>query len=195
VVHTRQRDTPQPQGKPRLRRKPWQNRIVGEGEEAPDQLLAHPDNFRIHPAHQQDVLSAVLNKVGIVQRVIVNKRTGRMLDGHLRVQMAISEDVPLVPVTYVDLSEHEEALVLATYDAISALAVTDDAKLEELRGLLPEDMRDLATLVWSDPDEGTEVSFTASDKHQVVVECDNETAQHALAERLQAEGYTCRLKG
>jgi len=27
----------------------WRSRIVGEGEEAPDQLLANPDNWRVHP--------------------------------------------------------------------------------------------------------------------------------------------------
>ncbi len=25
----------------------WQNRIVGYGEEAPDQLMANPDNWRV----------------------------------------------------------------------------------------------------------------------------------------------------
>ena len=32
----------------------WRNRIVGHGEEAPDQLLANPKNWRIHPKAQQD---------------------------------------------------------------------------------------------------------------------------------------------
>ncbi len=27
---------------------PWRSRIVGSGEEAPDQLLANPANWRIH---------------------------------------------------------------------------------------------------------------------------------------------------
>lgn len=195
MVHTRQRETKQPPPKPRLRKKPWQSRIVGEGEEAPDQLLANPDNYRIHPQHQQDVLAAVLDRVGWVQRVIVNKRSGRMVDGHARVALAISREEATVPVLYVDLSESEEALVLASLDPISALAVTDDSKLQELLGVLPQDMRDLAALVWAEPERGTEVSFTASDKLEVIVECENETAQHALVERLQSEGYPCRTRG
>jgi hypothetical protein len=32
----------------------WRNRITGTGEEAPDQLLANPTNWRIHPRGQQD---------------------------------------------------------------------------------------------------------------------------------------------
>ena len=31
----------------------WRNRIVGEGVEAPDQLLANPQNWRTHPKFQQ----------------------------------------------------------------------------------------------------------------------------------------------
>jgi hypothetical protein len=31
----------------------WRNRIVGSGEEPPDQLLANPANWRIHPGSQQ----------------------------------------------------------------------------------------------------------------------------------------------
>jgi len=110
----------------------WRNRIVGEGEEAPDQLLAHDKNWRIHPKAQQDALGAVLDEVGFVQRVIVNQRTGKVVDGHLRVAMAISKEQKTVPVIYVDLSENEENLILATIDPLSALAATDRGKLEEL---------------------------------------------------------------
>ena len=110
----------------------WQNRIVGEGVESPTQLLANPSNWRIHPKHQQDALTAVLDKVGWVQRVIVNKRTQHIVDGHLRVSLAISRNEPEVPVVYVDLSEQEELAVLATIDPLSAMAATDSAKLQEL---------------------------------------------------------------
>lgn len=82
----------------------WRNRIVGEGEPAPDQLLANPANWRIHPANQQDALSGVLAEVGWVTRVIVNRATGFVVDGHARVALAISSNQPSVPVTYVDLS-------------------------------------------------------------------------------------------
>jgi hypothetical protein len=110
----------------------WRSRIVGHGEEAPDQLLANPLNFRIHPKAQQDALAGVLNEVGWVQDVIVNQRTGHVIDGHLRVSLAISKQEPAVPVVYVDLAEHEERLVLATIDPLSAMAATDSLKLEEL---------------------------------------------------------------
>ena len=39
----------------------WRNRIIGSGEEAPDQLLANPANWRIHPKAQQDALAGALD--------------------------------------------------------------------------------------------------------------------------------------
>ena len=56
--------------------------MVGEGAVAPDQLLANPRNWRIHPHEQEKALETVLDKVGWVQRVIVNQRTGFVVDGH-----------------------------------------------------------------------------------------------------------------
>ena len=99
----------------------WRNRITGSGEEAPDQLLANPANWRIHP-NQQDALAGALDAVGWVQQVLVNRRTGFVVDGHARVALAISRGEPSVPVLYVDLSPDEEALVLATLDPIGAMA-------------------------------------------------------------------------
>ena len=111
---------------------PWRNRIVGQGDEAPDQLLANPSNWRIHPTAQREALAAVLDDVGWVQRVIVNRTSQHVVDGHLRVALAISRDEPIIPVSYVELDAREEALVLASLDPLAAMAVTDKDKLREL---------------------------------------------------------------
>ncbi len=110
----------------------WRNRITGSGEEAPDQLLANPANWRIHPKAQQDALAGALDAVGWVQQVLVNRRTGFVVDGHARVALALSRGEPTVPVLYVDLEPAEEALVLATLDPIGAMAGRDDEKLKAL---------------------------------------------------------------
>ena len=116
-------------------RRSWKNRIVSHGEEAPDQLLANPRNWRIHPQFQQQALTGVLDEVGWVTEVIVNQTTGHVIDGHLRAAMAISRGEKRVPVTYVKLSPDEERLVLATLDPLAALAVADN---EALNGLLSD---------------------------------------------------------
>jgi len=109
----------------------WRNRIVGYGEEDADQLLANPANWRIHPRYQQDAIKGVLNGVGWVQNIIVNRTTGHVVDGHMRAAVAISKGAK-VPVTYVELTEDEEKLILATLDPIGAMAAADNDKLTEL---------------------------------------------------------------
>ena len=125
----------------------WANRIVGSGEEAPDQLLAHPSNWRIHGKAQREALREVLDTVGYVAQVIVNRRTGHLVDGHLRVEEALSHGQPSIPVLYVDLSEDEERLVLASLDPLAAMATTDEAKLRELLAEVSVDSEALAAML------------------------------------------------
>jgi len=108
------------------------NRIIGSGEESLDQIQFNPRNWRVHPLNQQNALDGVLETVGWAQQVVVNKRTGNLVDGHLRCQLAARKGEKTIPVVYVDLSEEEEALVLATIDPIAAMATTDKQKLDEL---------------------------------------------------------------
>lgn len=110
----------------------WRNRIVGQGEEAPDQLLANPANWRIHPKPQQDALGDALDDIGWIQQVVVNRQSGHLIDGHLRVSLAMRNNEPTVPVLYVDLDPREEALALATLDPIAAMAAADKQQLDAL---------------------------------------------------------------
>ena len=112
----------------------WKNRIVGQEDVDPEDCLANPQNWRIHSQFQQQALGAVLDEVGWVAPVIVNQTTGHVVDGHLRVSMAISRGEKTVPVQYVQLSPEEERLVLATYDPLSALALADADLLQGLVG-------------------------------------------------------------
>lgn len=110
----------------------WRSRIIGHGRESPEQLLANPSNWRTHPREQQAALEGVLDEVGWIQGVIVNQRTGHLIDGHLRVTLAMRHDEAEIDVDYVDLSQEEEDLVLATLDELAGMATTDGDKLAEL---------------------------------------------------------------
>ncbi len=121
----------------------WQNRIIGSGLARAGDLLANERNWRIHGKPQQNALSAVLGNVGWVQQIIVNKRSDpswgsrqgieTVVDGHLRVELALSQSEDTeVPVIYVDLTEEEEALILASFDPIAAMAAADREQLGDL---------------------------------------------------------------
>ncbi len=121
---------------------PWKSRIVDHGEVAPDQLLANPKNFRIHPSMQQAALGGSLNTLGWISEVIVNRTTGHLVDGHLRVVMALRNSEPFVPVTYVELTELEESQALLSLDPIAAMASTDAAQLQALLDAVGETATD-----------------------------------------------------
>lgn len=123
---------------------PFKNRIVGEGEESPSNLLANPSNFRRHPVAQFKALEGVLDEVGWIQRVIVNKATGNIVDGHARVELAIRRSEPTIPVLYVELTENEEKLILATLDPITGLAFHDDQMLADLLAEIETDNESVA---------------------------------------------------
>ena len=121
----------------------WTNRILSTALVRADSLLANPANFRVHPKAQQQALGTTIDYVGLVAPVIVNKRSAAewgsdrgietLLDGHLRVQMALRQgDSTELPVVYVDLLPDEERVILASLDAIGAMAVQDADKLAEL---------------------------------------------------------------
>lgn len=109
----------------------WRNAIVGEGEEDPEQLLANPENWRIHPRYQREALKGVMQEIGWAQRVIINRTTGHLVDGHLRVDLAM-EHGQKVPVLYIEVTEEQEQTLLTALDPIAALAAADKPKLKEL---------------------------------------------------------------
>jgi hypothetical protein len=97
---------------------------VGSGDEAPDALIANEHDWRTHPKAQREALAGVLDEVGHVATVLLNRQTGRLVDCHLRVELARARGEAMIPVTYVDLSPEEEALVLASLDPLAAMATT-----------------------------------------------------------------------
>lgn len=132
----------------------WQNRIVGYDTVEAEQLLANPANWRVHPKNQQDALSGVLNDIGWIAPVVVNRRSGFVVDGHLRIALAISKGEG-VPVAYVDLSPEEEAEALATFDPMAAMAAADKQQLDALlREVQTDDAAVQAMLAKLAADEG-----------------------------------------
>lgn len=117
----------------------WKNRIVGYEDRDPAQLLANPSNWRMHGARQQQALNIAIGLVGFLDPVIVQQGTDMVVDGHLRVLLAMRHGEPTIPVQYVDLNDEEAALILATFDPIGDLAESDDEMLAELLGGMEDD--------------------------------------------------------
>lgn len=181
----------------------WQNKIVRYAEFDPAELVAHPQNWRQHPKLQSDAMEGVLTEVGWVAPVIVNDRTGHMLDGHLRVSRALSRNQPTVPVLYVDLSEAEELEILATFDPLSAMAAKDADQLAALldqvssgetavQAMLDQLAQDAGiTPMLASSAENADINDIPA-QFMVIVECRTEHEQVALLQRFMDEGLSCR---
>lgn len=110
----------------------WKNRIVGHSEVDPNVLVTNEKNYRKHSTYQKSLMRDTLDTLGWVQEIIVNEQTGVMLDGHLRLELALRKKETSVPVKYVSLTPEEEDLFLLTFDPVGSFAVNDKRKLESL---------------------------------------------------------------
>ena len=123
----------------------------------PAKLTPNPYNARRHPERQREVLRVALGDEGWIDPVIFNKRTGRLVDGHARVEEAICQGVAEVPVLEIDVDEPTERKILLRHDRIGALAEIDLSALTIV--LADVDGSERIKLGWNDLD----LSFPLTD--------------------------------
>jgi hypothetical protein len=178
----------------------WKNRIVGHGEQPADQFNFNPLNYRLHPPAQREAVRRMRGMVGWVTEVIVNRRTGNLIDGQARIEEALRQDATQkIPFTEVDLSLEEEKAVLATLDPMTGMAETDrevlDDLLSQVRIELP-DMDDLLLTLHEDdpPPQKTRTVEFKEHPPRIVIECKNKRHQKELIKRFEAEGLEFQAK-
>jgi len=150
---------------------PFQNRIVGHEDVDPMTLKGHVKNIRTHASAQRRLLESALDELGHVGKIVVSQRTRRVLNGHLRVELAIGRDEQTIPVTWIDVDEDEELIVLAFFDQIGEGAEIDPAKLKAAFGQVKADTDGLQTMLadWAASYQVTIVPATATLRPERVV--------------------------
>lgn len=129
--------------------------------------LIHDDrNFRRHPASQKKALTAMLERIGIADAVLVRETDEGyvLIDGHLRADLMPDESVPAL---VVDVDESEAGELLATIDPLAAMAVEDKDALARLTETLDEDFQAMYKEAF-DPDTTTE--YELPDEHDLPAE-------------------------
>ena len=150
----------------------WKNRVTSLTMEVPEDLLANPANARRHPGVQRDALRGSLNELGWIAPVVVNDVTGHVIDGHARIEEAISEAIPVIPVAHVELSEHDERLALAVLDPITNLAEYDQERLDDLVASISTDdvaLNDLLASLSGDDIDGAPIHVPPPKKGRTLV--------------------------
>lgn len=176
----------------------WKDRVVGFERRPAKDFLANPLNFRRHPGEQREAFRGVVSEVGFAGAVLENVRTKHLLDGHLRIEEALSVDENmLIPCIQVDLSKEEEKLLLATFDPLGAMAVIDKDILNDLLQDVSTDNEAINSLLDSLAkegglkEEGHNVNF--SEARNFTIKCQDEVElarlQHALG--IESTSISC----
>ncbi len=110
----------------------------------PRDLKANEKNWRQHPRRQRQAYQALKAKVGWAGACLYNESTGRLVDGHMRVDEAIKNKEPTVPVLIGSWDESQENLLLAQLDPIGALASTNQEALASLTAANEKLLTDLS---------------------------------------------------
>lgn len=190
---------------------PWKSRIVGHGDIDPRALEENPKNFRVHGELQRATFRAGIQKIGFINSVIVNKRTGRIINGHMRVSEAIQAGEPTIPVEWVDLTDSEEDAAIAVFDSISELAIVDNKILSDLlqdianggidfsdaAETLAENQGVLEAVLASQigvKSEGSVRPGDVSEKFMVVFPCETQESAEALQLQIERMGFSCQVK-
>lgn len=136
------------------------------------ELVDNPDNWRIHPPEQTAELRRAMTEIGNCDVLkAVEMSDGRLLlvDGHDRKGLHGDSEVR---VAVLDLDENEAREFLRTYDAIGAMAQTNQAALAELKAKIDnappvqpieQDIQGVADAIT------TEEAVTPTDERQATV--------------------------
>lgn len=112
--------------------------IVSYGKIEVDDVVFHPDNPKIHTAHQRAVVRASFDELGQIAPIIINSNNNYLVDGHERVWMAsdIKEEQGgkevYLDVIYVNLTDDQHDRALEVYDETGRLALIDRDRLKSL---------------------------------------------------------------
>lgn len=119
---------------------------VWVGEVDPKLLPPNPKNWRIHSQRQRSTYKAFQEKFGFLGLALFNLGTNRLLDGHMRVDEAIKDDSPTIPIIVVDEpDETRENEILATLDNIGLLAQRNEQALRSLTKAVDQKLESVKT--------------------------------------------------
>ncbi len=132
---------------PKQRMAQYRRRIIDHREVPAEQILLNPLNPRRHPRAQTAAVRSSLHAYGWVDEVKVRQLPNgqlRLIDGEDRTKIAAGQ---MVPCAVLDLTDEEELELLATFDAMTLMAVYDDERSAELAALVADSDAQAATLL------------------------------------------------
>lgn len=144
----------------------------------PAKLGTNDLNWKKHPAGQRRAMDAFMGELeergkadaqetgkpaltGWVDTVKYNKRTGRLLDGHMRQVTALERGDALIPVLVFDVDEETETLILRYMDPIGSMYEENDEAIERIESMIEVDNLTLAKLMKTVEEDMAEIDEAA----------------------------------
>jgi len=146
-------------------------------------------------------LAASIAKFGLVQPIVWNKRTGNVVSGHQRLSVLQQQGAVDTDVVVVDLDDIDEKALNVTAnnphisgqfnEELQPLLDELEPLCDEFEGLRLDELEKITQRDVEVDDGGEEEDIP--EFFRIVIDCNDETDQSTLYERLQQEGYNCRL--
>lgn len=168
-------------------------------------LEGNPRNPNRHPDDQIRLLAKIIVTQGWRAPITVSKRSGQIVRGHGRLLAAQAAGLTFCPVDYQDYeSDEAEYADLVADNRLAELAELDRPTLKdllqdldtgaldmELTGFTEDALAELMSEFHLEDGSGAGTE-DIPEQFMVLIECQDETMQVAVLERLNAEGYKCR---
>jgi ParB family transcriptional regulator, chromosome partitioning protein len=172
---------------------------------ATDKLIPYINNSRTHSEAQIHQITASIVEFGFTNPVLIDEK-GMIIAGHGRIEAAKVLGIDEVPtITLKGLTETQrKAYIIADnklalnagwdIDALS-IEINQLSDLDFDLDILGFDIQELASILDGEILEGTELSEESySEIFNIVIECKDEEEQEKTFNRLDTEGYKCRVQ-
>lgn len=170
----------------------------------PSELSPYGNNARTHTPEQIEKIAASIQEFGFINPIIIDANNG-VIAGHARLQAAQSIGLDSVPVLRVEhLTEAQKRAYIIADNRLAEIGTDWDVEL------LRQELADLGDLgmdleltgfddielgkLFDEHEEPDIKEESYSEVFNIIVECDNEAEQEKLFNRLDAEGYKCRVQ-
>lgn len=164
-----------------------------------DELKTYENNAKLHPAEQVEQIKKSIEQFGMNDPIAVWK-DNVIIEGHGRLIACKELGIDKVPVIRLDglTDEQKKAYTLAHNKLTMNSGFDLDVLADELNSITEIDMSDFGFADLSDlfEDEYEEVDEKQTNYNEtisVVIDCKDENEAKQIFERLQKEGFECRI--
>ncbi len=169
----------------------------------PNDLIPNPKNNNKHPEKQIERLKKIIKRQGFRSPIEVSNRSGFIVCGHLRHQIAIELGMEKVPVMYQDfenealeyahLTADNEIARWAEFDRNLTLEMISDLEIEDIELLGVENF----SLVDIEEIDDKDDSIVNDENKKWIIEAQfpNEMEMRDIHDDLLSRGYIVKVKG